>query len=67
MRLKLKKIYHSIENYDHSLFENTFQEKFLLYRNLLIDWFLCLFYLLFYLFLLYKGVYKFIALVREPV
>ena len=58
----------------YSLFGNIFQERFLLYRNLSIDlksaiihWFLCLFYLLFCSFLLYKGVYKFIALVRRPV
>ena len=74
MRLKLTKITTLYKKYDGSLFGNTFQENSLLYRNLsidlqsaIIDWFICLFYLLFYLFLLYKGVYKFIALVREPV
>ena len=74
MRLKLTKITTLYKKYDCSLFGNTFQENSLLYRNLsidlqsaIIDWFICLFYLLFYLFLLYKGVYKFIALVREPV
>ena len=66
--------YKKIYIYDYRLFGNTFQEKLLLYRNLsfdlqsaTIDWFLCLFYLLFYLFLLYKGVYIFIALAGEPV
>ena len=70
MRLKLTKATTLYKKYDGSLFGNTFQENSLLYRNLsidlqsaIIDWFICLFYLLFYLFLLYEGVYKFIALV----
>ena len=74
MCLKLTKITTFSKEYDYSLFGNTFQEKHLLYRNLSIDlqsaiiaWCLCSFYLSFYLFLLYRGVYKVIALVREPV
>ena len=74
MRLKLSKTTTFNKKYDYNLFGNTFQEKNALYRNLsidlqraIIDWFLCLFYLLFYLFLPYKGVYKYIALIREPV
>ena len=58
MCLKLTKITTFNKKYDYSLSGNTFQEKLLPYRNLsidlqsaIVDWFLCLFYLLFFIFL----------------
>ena len=62
MRLKLTKITTFNKKYDYSLFGNTFQEK-----NYYIDTcqMICKALLLFYLFLLYKGVCKFIALVEN--
>ena len=62
MCLKLTKITTFNKKYDYSLFGNTFQEK-----NYYIDTCQLIYkaLLLFYLFLLYKDVYKFIALVEN--
>ena len=62
MRLKLTKITKFNKRYDYSLFGNTFQEK-----NYYIETcqLICKALLLFYLFLIYKGVYKCIVLVES--
>ena len=62
MRLKLTKITTFNKRYDYSLFGNTFQEK-----NYYIETcqLICKALLLFYLFLIYKGVYKCIVLVES--
>ena len=62
MCLKLTKITTVNIKYDYSLFGNTFQEK-----NYYIETcqLICKALLLLYLFPLYKGVYKFIALVEN--
>ena len=62
MCLKLTKITTFNKKYDYSLFGNTFQEK-----NYYIETcqLICKALLLLFLFLLYKGVYKFIALVEN--